>query len=129
MNNPHSSGELAQEIEALVRRHVEAVRQEAQAAILRAFGSQAVVAASRPASQRRHRTAGDRRSAKQVAELGQRLYEAMRKQPGESMAVLATEVGASVRELHLPMTVLKREGKIRSVGERQHTRYYPAASA
>ncbi len=41
------------------------------------------------------------------------------------MAVLAPAVGATPRELHRPMATLKRDGRVRSVGQRHQTRYYP----
>jgi hypothetical protein len=56
--------------------------------------------------------------------LGERLYEAVCAQPGETMAALAPELGSSPRELHRSMAALKRAGRVRSVGQRSHTRYY-----
>jgi hypothetical protein len=47
--------------------------------------------------------------------------------PGAAMTVLSAEVGATVRELHRPMTRLKRAGRVRSVGARHLTRYFPMA--
>ena len=41
------------------------------------------------------------------------------------MVAFATELGATVRELHRPMANLKRAGQVRSVGERHRTRYFP----
>jgi hypothetical protein len=41
------------------------------------------------------------------------------------MALLAREVGATAEELYRPMTNLKRAGRIRSVGQRHATRYFP----
>lgn len=44
------------------------------------------------------------------------------------MTTLAAAVGASARELSRPVQLLKRSGRIRSVGQRQATRYFPIAS-
>jgi len=41
------------------------------------------------------------------------------------MTVLAAAVGATARELHRPVTLLKRSGRIRSVGNRSGARYFP----
>lgn len=60
--------------------------------------------------------------------LGERLFAAVCTQPGETMAVLAPKLGSSPRELHRPMAVLKEAGRVRSVGQRSHTRYYPTVT-
>lgn len=60
-----------------------------------------------------------------MAALGERLYEAVCAKPGETMSVLAPIVGATPRELQVPATHLKKAGRIRSVGQKQQTRYFP----
>ena len=57
--------------------------------------------------------------------VGERLYQAVCSKPGESKAVLAGEVGMSPLELDRPMKHLKNTGKVRSVGQRHLTRYFP----
>lgn len=69
-----------------------------------------------------------RRASDEISELGDRLYRAVCAQPGSMMATLAPVVGATVRELNLPARLLKRTGRVRSVGERQATRYFPMVS-
>ena len=44
------------------------------------------------------------------------------------MVLIASQLGATVRELHHPMTVLKRAERVRSVGRKQHMRYFPAVN-
>jgi len=63
-----------------------------------------------------------------MAALGERLHEAVCAHPGETMSVLAPEVGKTARELQRPMMALKRAGRVRSVGQRHLTRYYPAVA-
>jgi hypothetical protein len=41
------------------------------------------------------------------------------------MAVIAPAVGATGRELNLPATSLRNKDRVRSVGQRQYTRYFP----
>jgi len=119
----HPSQTLSEQIEQLVREHIEASRRAAAAAIERAFSS----AAPRPqAIGTTTRASGRRRAATELATLGERLYEAVCAQPGETMAVLGPELGKAPRELHRPMMVLKRAGRVRSVGQRHQTRYFPA---
>ena len=116
---------LSEQIEQLVREHIEACRRAAAAAVEHAFASNPTRLRSAP-SPVRARTPGRRRATTEVVALGERLYEAVRAQPGETMAVLAPELGKTPRELHRPMMVLKRAGRVRAVGQRHQTRYFPA---
>lgn len=116
--------DLSQQIEKLVREHLEASHRAVASAVERAFASSVM----RPRSQPAHaapRATGRRRPATELATLSERLYQAVCAQPGETMAVLGPELGRTPRELHRPMTVLKRAGRVRSVGQRHQTRYYP----
>jgi hypothetical protein len=120
---------LEKEIERLVREHMDACEIAAAAAVQRAFGA---ARATRPASRKRSvpkpRTTGHRRSSADLAKLGERLYAAVCGKPGETMHVLAADVGAKPRELHRPMFLLKQAGKVRTAGQRNYTRYFPMAA-
>ena len=70
-----------------------------------------------------------RRPQAEIAELAERFYDVLYRHPGATMAVLAPKVGASPRELHRPVAVLKQAGRVRTVGERQWTTYFPIARA
>lgn len=118
--------QLENEIGRVVREHLAACEQAAAKAVQRAFGS----ATARPKRRRSAATksaASGRRSPEEIAALGERLYEAVRANPGKDMATLAAAVGGSTRELHRPMTVLKQAGRLRSVGHKNRTRYFPMA--
>ena len=84
----------------------------------------------RTAGRQRPKPRGDsqRRTPAEIAALGDRFYQAVCAKPGETMTVLAADVGASARELHRPMSLLKRDGRVRSVGQRHRTRYFPVGS-
>lgn len=119
-------GDLEIQLEELVREHVAGLRRAAAAAVERAFG---------PASGRKGprtksvgREAGHRRAPEEVATLGERLYAAICTHPGAAMTTLAGEVGATPRELNRPATQLRRAGRVRTVGERQGTRYFPMSA-
>jgi len=120
--------ELETQIETLVREHIAACHQAAATAVDRAFGP-----TTRRAKPRRKVTtraaASGRRSAEEMEELGERLYEAVRANPGEGMTVLVAHVGGTARELQRPMVRLKRGGRVRSVGQRHLTRYFPMAES
>ena len=53
------------------------------------------------------------------------LYAVLCRNPGETMTTLAPQVGAPPRALHRAVARLKRVGRVRTVGQRQHTRYFP----
>ncbi|NJK32042.1 MAG: hypothetical protein HC927_06250, partial [Deltaproteobacteria bacterium] len=61
----------------------------------------------------------------ELADLGERFYQVLCANPGETMAVLATLVGAAPGELHHPVALLERAGRVRTVGLRRATRYFP----
>lgn len=63
-----------------------------------------------------------------MAGLSDRLYAAICANPGALMTVLSAHVGATPRELNRPALILKRAGRVRSVGQRQQTRYFPMAA-
>ena len=123
----HRSETLSDQIEQLVRAHIEATRREATEAVARAFSS--VSSAAHPSAMPRpKRATGRRRASTELAALSERLHASVIAQPGETMAALAPALGCLPRELHRPMAVLKQAGRVRSVGQRSHTRYYPSAA-
>lgn len=117
-------GDLEQQIESLVRDHVAALRRTAEAAMARAFSGAGTVG-QRAASTR---TSGPRRAPAELSALSERLYAAICAHPGAAMGVLAAEIGATPRDLNRPATQLRRAGRVRSVGQRQSTRYFPMAT-
>lgn len=121
-------GDLEVQIEELVRAHVAALRRAAASAVDRAFGQAHAGKAKggrvRPAA----RATGRRRGPDEVAALGERLYAAICAHPGAAMSALAIQVGASARELNRPATQLRRAGRVRAVGQRQGTRYFPMSA-
>jgi hypothetical protein len=128
MKNITRDRELDQRIEQLVREHIASMQRNAREALDRAF-----TAATSPRPGKVSRGPGDsgrkRRAPTEVSAIGERLYRAVCARPGEGMGVLARELGASVRELHRPMALLRKAGRVRSVGQRSLTRYFPRASS
>ena len=113
---------IEQQIEHLVREHLAAQRTAAAAAIERAFGA---ATSPRAASAPRKRAWGRRRPPTEVAGLADKLYDAVRANPGETMAVIAPHVGETALALSRPMLRLKQAGRVRSAGQRHLTRYFP----
>jgi hypothetical protein len=102
----------------------------AQEAVERALAASGV-APTVSASPARVRTGGNgkRRGVAELTALGERFYRALCSKPGETMAVLAADVGATPRELHRAVAGLKQTGRVRAVGQRASTRYFPLANS
>lgn len=120
--------ELAEQIEQLVRQHIEVTRSAAAAAVQRAFAAPTPDGRSRPStgtSRRARKNVAPRRATEEVAALGERFYGVLCRNPGETMTTLAPQVGATPRALHVAVARLKRARRVRAVGQRNHTRYFP----
>lgn len=119
-------GNLEIQIEELVRGHIAELRASAAAAVERAF-ARAVARegktcrAAAPAA----RASGKRRPPQEMTALAERLYVVVCTHPGAAMTVLASELSTSARELNRPALLLRRAGRVRTVGQRAGTRYFP----
>lgn len=118
--------QLERQIEQLIREHIAACRQRAADAVERAFETGRALP-TRPRNTAMRPTTGRRRPPDEMTALAERLYQAICARPGASMAVLAPALGSSSRLLNRPVRSLKRAGRVRSVGLRQETRYFPMA--
>jgi len=126
MKTTTSFQDLSGQIERVVQEHLAASRQAAAAALERAFA--AIGAPARAPHAVRPEMTAHRRAPTEMAAVGERLYQAVCAKPGENMTVLAANLGASPRELNRPMAHLRQAGRIRSVGQRHLTRYFPLVS-
>jgi hypothetical protein len=124
MTNITTPQALGERIERLVQEYISATRVATQAAMDRAFATSVSVKAKKRGPEMAPRTRR-RRPTAELDSLGERLYAAMCSTPGETIMVLAAAVGGSPRELHRPIALLKRAGRVRSVGQRRAMRYYP----
>ena len=133
MKRPTNSEELAQAIQSLVAEYVEAGQQAATRAVEEAFaGGRAGRRQVRAASSVRRRSAAAsprRRTQAELVALTERLFDTVRSSPGEGMARFAEQLGVSSAELQYPMNRLRNAGRVRSVGERYQTRYFPTVGA
>lgn len=114
-------------VERLVREHLSEIEEVASAAVREGFRRARKPASSpRREGERAHRRSPSvRRSREAVAKLEELLYEAVCAQPGETMMVLAQALGSTPRALNRPAELLRAQGRMRSVGQRQFTRYFP----
>ena len=129
MKTPNTTHELAGAIESLVASYMDTVRDAAQQAVSRALVTPDA-SRRRPSAMRRASakppTTSARRSPTELEAVCDALCERVRAHPGASMVELAEQVGSDVRSLQRPMAKLKSAGRVRSVGQRHLTRYYPA---
>jgi hypothetical protein len=65
------------------------------------------------------------RTNAEIRELEEGFFAAVMESPGESMNVLASHIGTKASQLRVAVVKLKRNGRIKTVGERQFTRYFP----
>jgi hypothetical protein len=128
MKIPSTTKELAGAIESLIGSYMAGVREAAQQAVERAL-----VRSSAGRCTRRGKTgasmsptSGTRRTAVELAGVCDALCEVVRAHPGASMVMLAERMGTEARTLQRPMATLRSTGRVRSVGQRHLTRYYPA---
>lgn len=119
--------DLETQIEQWVLNHIAATRDAVTAAVERAFVSSEKAPRRSPKPHRVNKTTASvgHRASEEIAALTERLYEAVRANPGETMKVLASQLGTSPRALSLPAAKLKGAGRVRVVGQRQFTRYFP----
>lgn len=120
-----TADELAKQIEDLIRGHLDEVERTAAEAVARSFASRR----STKPKPKSPRTKYRRRDREQLAAVAERLLAEVSATPGETMAVLAERIGTTVRELNCPMNNLHRAGRLRKVGARNHTRYFPTTKA
>lgn len=123
-----SNERLEREIEKLVRDHLAACRRAATAAVERAFTAAMSPPAPMPKRAKKPpRAPRPRRTPEELAILTDQLHDAVHATPGETMTVLAAQLGMKPRSLQIPATRLKRAGHVRTVGQRQYMRYFPVA--
>lgn len=125
--------DLAKQIEDLVRQHLDALRTTAAAAVARAFAAappHEPIRASTPTKMARVRAKpSPKRAPQELVALGERFYAVLCRQPGETMTALAPQVGVAPRVLQVAVARLRRTGRVRAIGKRQGTRYYPMATS
>jgi hypothetical protein len=129
MMQPKTPQQLAQAIEALVAAYVDDARRLAQLALDQAFGRTAA-AASRPSrTSGRPRSdadlVGKRRSRQKMTEMQEKLVVLVAARPGISMPEIVEEMGMPMSSMRRPLVALRADGRVRSVGERNLTRYFP----
>ena len=105
---------------------IEASQELAVATLERGFQRAIEPLASAPSLKRvRRAPPGQRRSPAEIETLAKAFLRVVKKNPGQTMKVLAPMVGSTATELQVPIARLKASGRLRSAGHRQVTRYFP----
>jgi hypothetical protein len=121
----NTTEDLAAKIERLVVDHVAKIRRSAAEAVERAFAGPSTTRVPQKRTASASTRPSRRRNPEELEKLAEQLHAAVCETPGETMAVLSERVDATVRELNRPMNNLRRAKRIRSVGTRSQTRYFP----
>jgi hypothetical protein len=128
MKNKTPFQNLSRQIEQVIRDHIAASYKAAAAAVEQSFALASATRIAAPRALRPPDRTAKHRAPEEIAALSERFREVVLARPGETMSVLAAEVGASAVELISPVMYLKRAGQIRCVGARNLTRYFPLAA-
>jgi len=122
---------LQQQIESAFREYMLAGRTAVMTALERGFAaaSSAPTERAKPAATRSRdaTTTSKRRTASELATLSEQLYEVIAAHPGEGMLALSARMGVSGTQLQRAVARLRSADRIRTVGVRQQTRYFPRA--
>jgi hypothetical protein len=123
--------QLRQDLEAAVKKFLIGCRAQAHATVDRALGAAGPTSASpRKAKARKSSDPSKRskrRTADELAALSEQLYEAIAASPGQTMVVFSEQMGVSPLHLQPAVARLRADNRIRTVGARQQTRYFPMA--
>lgn len=65
------------------------------------------------------------RSREEIAALSAKFLAVVQENPGQQMSTLAPKLGLKPNQLRVPATRLKATKKIKTIGERSSTRYFP----
>ena len=96
----------------------------------RGFGANVTTRRSNtPSRASSRRPQAPRRTSEQIAELAQRFLEAVQADPGQTMSVLAPKLDLEPMQLQVPVAYLRKVGKLKTAGQRNFRRYFPAGDA
>lgn len=123
--------ELTQAIEILIQAHIAACYDAAHAALEKAFSAAKTTKRTTTISRAYKQEATSRkprlktRTSEEFDALCAKLLDAVCTSPGEKISIFVDKLGMTAGQLHRPMSQLRAENKIRAVGQRQFTRYFP----
>lgn len=117
------------ELESIVRRHTEEVRDHMLAVVIAALSGVAAatstVKESRPVTPRATKK-GAKRSPEALEQLTKKLLAYITKNPGERIEQIGVGLGVSTKELILPAKKLIADGSVKTRGVKRATAYRAA---
>ena len=122
--------EISPDLDQAISRAVQEIMKTSHAALSKAL-SEAFGCPRQDLSTRKAGSASNkhksrpRRTAADIAALSIRLEKAINDTPGQVMVDLATELESTPRDLQIPAAHLKSANRVKSVGQRGFTRYFP----
>lgn len=121
---------LQASVEALIRQQVAAYEAQLRETLGRRLApaggtSPRPKGARSTASPKRRTPPAPRRAPEELEALAERFFGAVEAAPGETMVTLAAGLGLRAQELERSVLRLERAGRVKTVGERDRTRYYP----
>lgn len=134
-------GEMNQLVQRFVAQIAELARRATRDTLASAFGGNAASAAAvasphvDPAGAARVRRVaprvdrGAKRPASELEALRSRLVAFVKAQPGLRIEQINKELGATTKELALPMRKLIAEGQVSAKGQKRSTTYFPGRKA
>ncbi len=125
MNSTNASQGLGEKIETVIQAHLSQLRNEITESINRAFAADTAVPKRIPAAAKSVRSGTQRREPSELNAMAEEFHAAVCENPGATMTALAAKLGRSAVQLSRPVARLKQAGRVRSVGERQFTCYFP----
>ena len=130
MKAPKNEKELAKAIDSLVTSYMRVVRENAAEAVIRGISPSRMNTKKAKARRRNERRpakeTGAQRSAAEIVEVSESLHEFIRKHPGQTMLQIAEAMDTTTDALRHPMRRLKDSNRVRSLGKRAQTCYFPA---
>ena len=118
---------LEHQIEAATQEYLQSIQQRVMAAVQRAFtyagASKRPGTRNQPKTEMRQRA--KMRDREYIQALTTKLEALIKDNPGLTIRALAQKMGQESRKLYVPVQKLKRKGTIKTVGQRQKTRYFP----
>ena len=119
---------LQSQIQRAVQDYLQATQDIAIATVQRAFAISSRPNRARTVQQGRSRSSaskGQKRNPAVLQALTAQLQELIQQQPGLTMQALAQKMEQSTTDLSVPANRLKRQGIIKTVGQRNQTAYFP----
>jgi hypothetical protein len=116
---------MTPKIQAALDQLIQTIREETVASFseMLASGMTSVVTPTRR-SARTSMKSGGKRTAEELAAFKTTLLGVITKQPGLRTEQIAKEIGASTKELQLPMLQLRDEKRIRMKGQKRAAQYF-----